>query len=103
LVRIVILEKVHAEYPPEEGRYLRGNDYSSVDFKGQLLYDQGAWHEPPLSGKIMWKVTQPWSEPQDDKERAAKQHALELIEKLKSQDQAGNLPEKRGGSVTEKY
>ena len=95
MVRIVILEKVHAEYPPEEGRYLRGNDYSSVDFKGQLLYDQGAWHEPPLSGKIMWKVTQPWSEPQDDKERAAKLRALEMIEKLKARSAAKAAEEKK--------
>ena len=55
-----------------------------VDFKGQSLCDPGAWAEPPLSGKITWKVVQPWSEPQDDKERAAKQRALDMIERLKA-------------------
>ncbi len=37
----------------------------------------------PLSGKLTWAVTQPWAEPGDEKERAAKQKALELIELLK--------------------
>jgi tetrahydromethanopterin S-methyltransferase subunit A len=54
-----------------------------VDFKGQSLFDPGAFPEPPLSGKLTWKVTQPWAEPGDDGERAAKQKALELIERLK--------------------
>ena len=48
-----------------------------------MLFDPGAFPEPPLSGKLIWKVTQPWSEPGDDKERAAKQKALDLIERLK--------------------
>jgi len=54
-----------------------------VDFMGQLLSDPGAWPEPPFSGKLTWKVMQPWSEPQDDKERAAKQKVLDLISRLK--------------------
>jgi tetrahydromethanopterin S-methyltransferase subunit A len=54
-----------------------------VDFHGQSLFDPGAFPEPPLSGKLTWKVTQPWAEPGDDKERAAKQRALDMIERLK--------------------
>lgn len=54
-----------------------------VEFKGQSLFDPGAFPEPPLSRKLTWTVTQPWSEPGDDSERAAKQKALELIERLK--------------------
>jgi tetrahydromethanopterin S-methyltransferase subunit A len=50
-----------------------------VEFREQSLFDPGAFPEPPLSGKLTWKVTQPWAEPGDDKERAAKQKALELI------------------------
>jgi tetrahydromethanopterin S-methyltransferase subunit A len=50
-----------------------------VEFRGQMLFDPGAFPEPPLSGKLTWTVTQPWAEPGDDKERAAKQKALELI------------------------
>ena len=54
-----------------------------VEFRGQLLFDPGAFPEPPLSGKLTWNVTQPWAEPGDDKERAAKMKALEMIERLK--------------------
>ena len=54
-----------------------------VDFRGQLLSDPGAWPEPPFSGTLTWKVMQPWSEPQDNKERAAKQKSLDLIARLK--------------------
>lgn len=65
-----------------------------VEFRGQMLSDPGAFPEPPLSGKLTWKVTQPWSEPGDDAERAAKQKALELIERLKkSQGNAGSSKE----------
>jgi len=48
-----------------------------------MLFDPGAFHEPPLSGKLTWKVTQPWAEPGDDKERQAKQHALDRTDQLK--------------------
>jgi tetrahydromethanopterin S-methyltransferase subunit A len=54
-----------------------------VEFRGQSLFDPGAFPEPPLSGKLTWTVTQPWAEPGDDGERAAKKKALELIERLK--------------------
>ncbi len=55
-----------------------------VEFRGYRLYDPGAYPEPPFAGKITWRVTQPWAEPLDNGERAAKQKALELIEKLKA-------------------
>jgi tetrahydromethanopterin S-methyltransferase subunit A len=54
-----------------------------VDFRGQMLSDPGAFPELPLSGKLTWKVTQPWAEPGDEGERAAKKKALELIERLR--------------------
>jgi tetrahydromethanopterin S-methyltransferase subunit A len=54
-----------------------------VEFRGQQLFDPGAFPEPPLSGKLTWNVTQPWAEPGDDGERAAKQKALELIGRLR--------------------
>jgi len=54
-----------------------------VEFRGQMLTDPGAFPEPPLSGKLTWKVTQPWAEPGDNKERAAKQRALDRIARLK--------------------
>ena len=30
----------HTDYPPEEGRYLRGNDYSPVAVAVILIYNQ---------------------------------------------------------------
>ena len=54
-----------------------------VEFNSYSLYDPGAYPKPPLSGKITWKVTQPWSEPKNDKEREAKQRALDLMERVK--------------------
>lgn len=54
-----------------------------VEFRGQTLFDPGAFPESPLSGKLTWNVTQPWAEPNDEKERAAKQKALDRIAMLK--------------------
>jgi tetrahydromethanopterin S-methyltransferase subunit A len=54
-----------------------------VEFKDYLLHDPGAYPEPPLSGNIMWKVTQPWCEPENDGEREAKQKAFDLMQRLK--------------------
>ncbi len=54
-----------------------------VEFRGYSLYDPGAYPEPPLSGKLTWRITEPWAEVLDDKEREAKKRAQELIERLK--------------------
>lgn len=54
-----------------------------VDFRGQQLYDIGAYPEPPMSGKITWRVTQPWGEPADEKEREAKKRAEELLQRIR--------------------
>jgi len=64
-----------------------------VDFFGQSLFDPGAFPEPPLSGKLTWTVTQPWWEPGDDGERAAKKKALELIERLRKKQGIKNTTE----------
>lgn len=61
-----------------------------VEFRGQMLSDPGAFPKPPLSGKLTWKVTQPWAEPGDDKERAAKQRAQEMIGMLKKKQQTSS-------------
>ncbi|MFA6225071.1 MAG: tetrahydromethanopterin S-methyltransferase subunit A [Methanoregula sp.] len=63
-----------------------------VVFRGQTLFDPGAFPEPPFSGKLTWKVTQPWAEPGDDKEWATKQKALEMIERLKKKRGTGSSP-----------
>ena len=55
-----------------------------VEFHGHSLYDPGAYPEPALSGRITWRVTQPWTEPIDDNEREALKKAKELIERLRA-------------------
>ena len=57
---------------------------SPVEFRGYSLYDQGAYPEPPLSGKLTWRVTQPWAEILDDKEREGQRRARELMERLRT-------------------
>ena len=54
-----------------------------VKFRGYTLFDIGAYPEEPLSGKITWRVTMPWSVPGDKKEEEALERAKELLEKLK--------------------
>jgi len=54
-----------------------------VEFRDYRLYDIGAYPEEPLSGKITWRVTMPWSVPEDEKEEEALQKAKELLEKLR--------------------
>jgi tetrahydromethanopterin S-methyltransferase subunit A len=55
-----------------------------VEFKGYSLYDPGAYPEPPLSGRITWRVTQPWAEPEDEKEREALEKVKKQMELLKA-------------------
>jgi len=58
----------------------------SVDFRGYCLYDPGAYPEPPLSGRITWRVTNPWVGPLDDREAEAQRKAKELMERLKARE-----------------
>jgi tetrahydromethanopterin S-methyltransferase subunit A len=53
-----------------------------VEFRGQPLFDPGAFSEPPLSGRITWRITQPWAEPSDESERDALRKTQELMKKL---------------------
>jgi len=57
-----------------------------VEFKEYSLFDIGAYPEPPLSGKITWRVTMPWAQPADEKEEEALKKAKELIEKLRAKN-----------------
>jgi hypothetical protein len=52
-------------------------------FEGVLLSDPGAFPAAPLSGRITWRVTQPWAEPSDEKERAARDRARQLLERIR--------------------
>ena len=53
-----------------------------VEFRDYSVHDIGAYPEPPLSGKLTWRVTQPWTEVLDEKEREAKKRAQELMARL---------------------
>lgn len=56
---------------------------SPVDFRGQSLFDPGAFPAPPLSGGITWRISQPWAEPADEREREALRKTQELMQKLR--------------------
>ena len=60
-----------------------------VKFKGYSLYDPGAYPEPPLSGRITWRVTQPWAEPGDEREREALKKIKEQIERSMARSKKG--------------
>jgi tetrahydromethanopterin S-methyltransferase subunit A len=51
-----------------------------VEFLGYSLYDIGAYSEPPLCGKITWRITQPWGGSIDDEEYEALEKLKESIE-----------------------
>lgn len=57
---------------------------NAAEFRGYSLFDPGAFPEKPLSGKITMKVTNPWIEQPDEKERDAIERAKALMAKLKS-------------------
>jgi tetrahydromethanopterin S-methyltransferase subunit A len=57
---------------------------SPVEFRGYSLYDPGAYPEPPLTGKITWRITKPWAEVLDEKEREGKRRAQKLMERLRA-------------------
>lgn len=48
-----------------------------------LADDPGAYPKPPLSGRITWRVTDPWVGVLDEKEKEAQAKARELMERLR--------------------
>ena len=52
-------------------------------FRGHLLFDPGAWPEPPLSGKITWRVTDPHGEPKNETEREQKEKLHTLMARIR--------------------
>jgi tetrahydromethanopterin S-methyltransferase subunit A len=56
-----------------------------VEFCGYSLSDPGAYPDPPLSGRITWRVTNPWVVPASEEEREAVERAKALIERLRKQ------------------
>ena len=58
-----------------------------VEFRGYLLCDLGAFPEPPLSGTIKWRITQPWGQPESEEEQQAIERARQLMEMLRKRTQ----------------
>jgi tetrahydromethanopterin S-methyltransferase subunit A len=54
-----------------------------VEFLNYRLFDPGAYPEPPLSGKITFRITRPWAEPEDESEREAIKRVQEMVKRLK--------------------
>ena len=59
---------------------------SPTEFREYTLHDPGAYPDPPLSGKLTWQVTQPWSVPCDSEEQDAVRKAKELMERLRKKN-----------------
>jgi len=57
-----------------------------IIYRGQSFIDPGAYPERPLSGVITWSVTQPWTEPTNEKEIEAKKKIEALKELLKDRN-----------------
>jgi len=53
-----------------------------TEFRGQALCDPGAYPEPPLSGRLTWRVTKPELEPKDESERGQRDKLRELMKRL---------------------
>ena len=52
-------------------------------FEDYTLYDIGAYTEPPISGKLTWRVTNPEREPKNEEEREQKEKLQERMEWIK--------------------
>lgn len=87
----VSLIDLQFEGDPEQIRKAVWSCYQEnpVDFLGYKLYDPGAYPEAPFSGKLTWRVTQPWVGVLDEKEEEAKRKALILMEKLRARTKGG--------------
>ena len=53
-------------------------------FRNYSLCDPGAYPEPPLSGKITWRVTDPQKEPKSEEEKAQYDKLRALMERAKA-------------------
>lgn len=83
----VIQEAVQACYQEEP-----------TPFRGQLLHDIGAWPDPPISGRITWRVTDPTREPKSEEERAGQERIRALIDRARKAAEArhGGPPDPSG-------
>ena len=54
-----------------------------TSFRQYMLFDPGAYPQPPISGKITWRVTQPSLEPEGEQERAHRENIQTLIGRIR--------------------
>jgi tetrahydromethanopterin S-methyltransferase subunit A len=54
-----------------------------ASFRRYTLCDPGAYPEPPLSGKITWRIDHPEREPKSDEERAQADKANALMQRVR--------------------
>lgn len=59
-----------------------------VQFRDYQLCDPGAFAEQGLNGKVTWRISQPWIEPEDESEREALEKALAMVERLRQRSQS---------------
>jgi len=52
-------------------------------FRGYLLHDPGAYPQPPISGKITWRVTHPEREPKTEQERQQAARVQNISERIR--------------------
>lgn len=55
----------------------------AVSFRGYMLHDPGAFPQPPLSGKVTWRVTHPEREPKSEEQRAQSDKLKEIMERVR--------------------
>jgi len=64
----------------------------TTTFREYKLYDPGVYPEPPLSGKITWRVTRPSEEPKSKEERAQREKIETLMERIKRSAEKEKYP-----------
>jgi len=52
-------------------------------FRDYMLHDPGAYPEPPLSGRITWRVTHPEQEPKSEEEREQKTKLHAIMDRVR--------------------
>ena len=74
-------------------------------FGNYMLHDPGAYPEPPLSGKITWRVANPAREPKSEQQRAQKDKLQALMEQVsraaRQKQQRQDDVSENGGKETE--
>ena len=58
-----------------------------TEFAEHMLYDIGAYPEPPISAVLTWRVTNPAFEPKDEQERKQKEDFAKKMEEIKKKVQ----------------